>query len=310
MQAECAALLQCSSSRIDLLTVLDMSVHPIESAAPATRPRLNLPRLRDMSARGEKLSMLTCYDATFARVLEEAGVDVLLVGDSLGNVIQGESSTLPVTLEQMVYHTRCVAQGQQQAWLIADMPFGSYEASPQQALASAVELMRAGAQMVKLEGGGVTVDSVRFLTERGIPVCAHLGLTPQRVHALGGFRVQGRDDAAAQLLRDDAAALAAAGAAMLVLELVPSGLAREITLAHPEMMTIGIGAGKGTAGQVLVLHDLLGLTPGKRPRFVRDFTREPGSEPTAPGLSIAQAVARYVDDVKAQRFPDETLHAY
>jgi 3-methyl-2-oxobutanoate hydroxymethyltransferase len=289
-----------------------MSVHslPTSPAAPASRPRVSLPRLRDMAAQGEKISMLTAYDATFARVLDDAGVDTLLVGDSLGNVMQGEASTLPVTLEHMAYHTRCVAQGNHHAWLIADMPFGSYEASPQQAFASAVALMRAGAQMVKLEGGGVTVETVRFLTERGIPVCAHLGLTPQRVHALGGFRVQGRDDAAAAVLKADAAALAEAGAAMLVLELVPSALATEITRAHPQMLTIGIGAGAGTTGQVLVLHDMLGITPGKRPRFVRDFTRVPGSAADAPGLSIAQAAAAYVAEVKAGRFPDEAQHGY
>jgi 3-methyl-2-oxobutanoate hydroxymethyltransferase len=271
---------------------------------------MNLPRLRDMAARGEKIAMLTSYDASFARVLDDAGVDTLLVGDSLGNVIQGERSTLPVTLEHMVYHTRCVAQGRHHAWLITDMPFGSYEASPELAMASAVALMRAGAQMVKLEGGGVTAETVRFLTERGVPVCAHLGLTPQRVHALGGFKVQGRDEAAASILKADAAAMADAGADMLVLELVPSTLAREITHAHPQMLSIGIGAGAGTAGQVLVLHDLLGLTSGKRPRFVRDFTRLPGSDAAAPGLSIAQAVQAYVQDVKSGRFPDETIHGY
>jgi 3-methyl-2-oxobutanoate hydroxymethyltransferase len=289
-----------------------MSVHslPTSPAAPASRPRVSLPRLRDMAAQGEKISMLTAYDATFARLLDDAGVDTLLVGDSLGNVMQGEASTLPVTLEHMAYHTRCVAQGNRHAWLIADMPFGSYEASPQQAFASAVALMRAGAQMVKLEGGGVTVETVRFLTERGIPVCAHLGLTPQRVHALGGFRVQGRDDAAAAVLKADAAALAEAGAAMLVLELVPSALATQITQAHPQMLTIGIGAGAGTAGQVLVLHDMLGITPGKRPRFVRDFTRVPGAPADAPGLSIAQAAAAYVAEVKAGHFPDEAQHGY
>lgn len=291
-----------------------MSVHPPSAAdAPVSRPVLNLPRLRDAQGRGEKIAMLTCYDATFARVLDEAGVDVLLVGDSLGNVIQGEASTLPVTLEQMAYHTRCVAQGKRAAFLIADMPFGAYEASPEQAFASAAALMRAGAQMVKLEGGGYTAETVRFLVERGIPVCAHLGLTPQRVHAIGGYRVQGRDDTGAALLRADAAALADAGAAMLVLELVPSALAREITTAHPHLITIGIGAGAGTSGQVLVLHDMLGLVGGagaKRPRFVRDFTRLPGSAAEAPGLSIAQAVAAYVAAVKGGSFPDEAQHGY
>ncbi|MCK6423898.1 MAG: 3-methyl-2-oxobutanoate hydroxymethyltransferase [Burkholderiaceae bacterium] len=288
-----------------------MSVHPSASAAsPAARPALSLPRLREMSARGEKIAMLTCYDATFARVLDAAGVDALLVGDSLGNVVQGQPSTLPVSLSHMAYHTECVARANTAAWLIADLPFGCYEASPQQAFDAAVTLMRAGARMVKLEGGGALAETVRFLVDRGIPVCAHLGLTPQRVFALGGFRVQGRDEAAAAALRADAAAMAAAGAAMLVLELVPAALAREISQAHPQMMTIGIGAGAGTAGQVLVLHDLLGLTPGRRPRFVRDFTREPGSAPEAPGLTIAAAVARYVHDVKAGVFPDEAVHAF
>lgn len=288
-----------------------MSVHPTPAApTPAARPAVTLPRLRDALARGEKLAMLTCYDATFAQVLDDAGVDIVLVGDSLGNVIQGEASTLPVTLAQMAYHVRCVARGTRAAFLIADMPFGSYEASPELALASAVELMRAGAQMVKLEGGGYTAATVQFMVERGIPVCAHLGLTPQRVHALGGYRVQGRDDAAAERLLADAAALAGAGAAMLVLELVPSALARRISQALPQLITIGIGAGAGTSGQVLVLHDLLGLTKGRRPRFVRDFTRVPGSAADAPGLSIAQAVAAYVAAVKGGSFPDEALHGY
>lgn len=287
-----------------------MSVHPVESPAAAPRPAMSLPRLRDMAARGEKLAMVTCYDATFAQLLDEAEVDIQLVGDSLGNVVQGQTSTLPVTLEHMAYHTASVARAKRQGWLVTDMPFGTYEASPQQAFESAAALMRAGAQMVKIEGGGDIAHTIRFLVDRGIPVCGHLGLTPQRVHALGGFRIQGRDEAAAAQLKADAAALAQAGAAMLVLELVPSTLAREITLAHPEMMTIGIGAGAGTTGQVLVLHDLLGLTRGKRPRFVRDFTREPGSAPEAPGLSVAQALRRYVVDVKAGRFPDEAVHGY
>lgn len=288
-----------------------MSVHPASAApVPAERPAVTLPRLRDALGRGEKLAMLTCYDATFARLLDAAGVDIVLIGDSLGNVIQGETSTLPVTLAQVAYHVRCVARGTRAAFVVADMPFGSYEASPELAFASAVELMRAGAQMVKLEGGGCAVATVQFLVERGIPVCAHLGLTPQRVHALGGYRVQGRDDAAAERLLADAGALAEAGAAMLVLELVPSALARRISQALPQLITIGIGAGAGTRGQVLVLHDLLGLTQGKRPRFVRDFTRVPGSAEHAPGLSIAQALGAYVAAVKDGSFPDEALHGY
>jgi 3-methyl-2-oxobutanoate hydroxymethyltransferase len=303
-------LLRCSKSRSpDRCS--PMSVHPAPAEpTPAARPAVTLPRLRDAAAKGEKLAMLTCYDATFARVLDDAWADILLVGDSLGNVIQGEASTLPVTLEHMAYHTRCVAQGKRSAFLIADMPFGVYEAGPQQAFASAAALMRAGAQMVKVEGGGPTIESVRFLVERGIPVCAHLGLTPQRVHAIGGYRVQGRDEAAAQHLLDDATALAEAGAAMMVLELVPSALARRITEALPQLMTIGIGAGAGTTGQVLVLHDMLGLTTGKRPRFVRDFTRVPASAADAPGLSVAAAVAAYVAAVKDGSFPDEAVHGY
>lgn len=289
-----------------------MSVHPSlppaapSPAAPAPRPAMSLPRLRDMAARGEKIAVLTCYDATFASVFDRAGVDVLLVGDSLGNVMQGQPSTLPVTLADMAYHTACVARARPGAWLIADMAFGSCEGSPEQALESAVTLMRAGAQMVKIEGAGPVVDTVRFLVDRGIPVCAHLGLTPQRVHALGGFRVQGRDADGAARMQADAAALADAGAAMMVLELVPSTLARTITESLPGLLTIGIGAGAGTRAQVLVMHDLLGLTPGRRPRFVRDFSRAADGA----SLTVAEAVAAYVADVKAGRFPDEAVHGF
>jgi 3-methyl-2-oxobutanoate hydroxymethyltransferase len=245
--------------------------------------------------------MLTCYDSTFARVLDEAGVDCLLVGDSLGMVLQGQDSTVPVTLEQMVHHTGCVARGNRTAWVIGDLPFGSYQESREQALRSATALMQAGARMVKLEGGGWTTDTVRFLAERGIPVCGHLGLTPQSVHALGGWRIQGRDDTAAATLRAHATALAEAGAAMLVLELMPSPLAAAITreLAIP---VIGIGAGPDCSGQVLVLHDLLGLHAGKPPRFVRDFMQ--GSS------GIAAALRHYVEAVKDASFPDPELHCY
>ncbi|MGE0497352.1 MAG: 3-methyl-2-oxobutanoate hydroxymethyltransferase [Ramlibacter sp.] len=271
------------------------------SGSSAPRKPLTLHRLREMHAAGEKIAMLTCYDATFAQVLDDGGVDCLLVGDSLGMVLQGESSTVPVTLESMAYHTRCVARGQRTAWVIGDLPFGSYQASREQALHSATVLMQAGARMVKLEGGGWTADTVRFLVERGIPVCGHLGLTPQSVHALGGWRVQGRSDEAAGILARQATELAQAGAAMLVLELVPSALARAVSQALP-IPVIGIGAGVDCGGQVLVLHDLLGLTPGKAPRFVRNFIE--GS------TSIQAAVARYVAAVKDGSFPDPALHTY
>ena len=266
-----------------------------------SRKPMTLHGLRTMHQAGEKVTMLTCYDASFARVLDDAGVDVLLVGDSLGMVLQGHASTVPVSLDEMAYHTQCVARGSRHAWIVADLPFGSYHESNEQALRSAARLMQSGAHMVKLEGGGWTAALVRLLVERGIPVCAHLGLTPQSVHALGGYRVQGRDEAAAQTLRQHAGELADAGAAMLVLELVPSALASELagTLVIP---VIGIGAGAGCSGQVLVLHDMLGVTRGKLPRFVRNFMDEGGG--------VEEAVKRYVAAVKDGSFPNEALHGY
>src|SRR5437899_1943203 len=245
------------------------------ASPPSQRKPLSLPRLADMHARGEKITMLTAYDATFAAMADKAGVECLLVGDSLGMVCQGLPSTVGVTLETMRYHTESVNRGlrrvQGTAWLIADLPFGSYQESREQALRSATVLMQAGAHMVKLEGGGWTTDTVRFLVERGIPVVAPLGRTPQTVHALGGYRVQGRGDEAATLLRQQAQALQDAGAAMLVLEMVPAQLAAELTTALDRCATIGIGAGRGTAGQVLVLHDMLGMNLGRMPKFVRNF---------------------------------------
>ena len=271
------------------------------------RKPLTLHRIRAMHAAGEKLAMLTAYDATFARVADDAGVDLMLVGDSLGMVLQGRDSTLPVTLDDMAYHTACVHRGRHSAWVIADLPFGSYQASIAQAVDSAVRLMQAGAQMVKLEGGGWTVPVVAALVERGIPVCAHLGLTPQSVHALGGWRVQGRDAAAADRLHTDAQALAQAGAAMLVLELVPSALAAELTAALP-MPTIGIGAGPGTSGQVLVMHDMLGLNGTAVPRFVRNFMRD--APPAQTANPVFEAMGRYVAAVKNGSFPDPVAHGY
>ena len=269
------------------------------SAEP--RKNVTLHRLREMHAKGEPIAMLTCYDAGFAKLLDGAGVDCLLIGDSLGMVVQGHTSTLPVTLEQMAYHTACVARGNRSAWVIGDLPFGSYQAGNDQALRASAALMQAGAQMVKLEGGGWTVDTVHFLVQRGIPVCAHLGLTPQSVHALGGYRIQGRDDESAATLKRHARELADAGAAMLVLELVPSALAAEVTRDTP-LMTIGIGAGKACSGQVLVMHDMLGVSQGRQPRFVRNFMEG--------AVSVEAAVRQYVSDVKARRFPDDAVHGY
>ncbi len=270
-----------------------MSVHPQAPASSARKP-VTLPRLREMRERGEPIAVLTCYDASFARLLDLHGVDCVLVGDSLGMVVQGLDSTLPVTLDEAAYHTRCVARGVSAAWLIADMPFGSYQAGAVQAFDSAVRLMQAGAKMVKLEGGAWLAPTIAFLVERGIPVCAHLGLTPQSVHALGGYRVQGRSDAEAERLLADARALDAAGAALLVLELIPSALAERVTQAVT-MPTIGIGAGNAVSGQVLVLHDMLDVYPGRKPRFVRNFM--------AGQTDIGAAIAAYVAAVKDRSFP-------
>jgi len=259
-----------------------------------TKPRLTVPGLADMKARGEKIVVLTAYDASFARVLEEAGVDVILVGDSLGMVIQGRDSTLPVSLDEMVYHSLCVSRGMARGLLVADLPFMSYP-TPEKAAENAARLIReGGARMVKLEGGRSRLDTVRFLVDQGIPVCGHLGLLPQSIHQLGGYVVQGRESLAAQTLLEDALLLQDAGAALLVLECVPSTLGEEISraLAIP---VIGIGAGPGCDGQVLVLHDLLGVTPGKPPRFVKNFMA--GAE------DIASAVRAYADAVRAGVFP-------
>ena len=277
-----------------------MSSHTTPESTTTRKP-ITLHRLRELYASGEKLTMLTAYDATFARVADEAGVEMLLVGDSLGMVLQGRSSTVPVTLDEMAYHVRAVVAGNKTAWVIGDMPFGTYQQSPAQAMASATVLMQAGAQMVKLEGGGWTTETVRFLTERGVPVCAHLGLTPQSVHALGGYRIQGKTDEAAATLRQHAHALADAGAAMVVFELMPSTVAADMTRSLP-IPTIGIGAGVDCSGQVLVLPDMLGLTRGKLPRFVKNFM--------IGATSIDEAIKTYVADVKAKRFPDNALHGY
>ena len=234
--------------------------------------------------------MLTCYDASFAALCDQAGVELLLVGDSLGMVVQGHDSTLPVTMDDMEYHVRMVARGSQKALIVADLPFGSYQISPQSAFANAARLMTAGAQMVKLEGGEVMAETVRFLVERGIPVCGHIGLIPQSVHQLGGYRVQ-RD---ADRLLHDARAIEQAGAALLVLEAIPAAIGKEVTqaLAIP---TIGIGAGRDCSGQVLVLHDMLDIYPGRKARFVKNFL--------AGASGVQDAIKRYVEAVKSGAFP-------
>jgi 3-methyl-2-oxobutanoate hydroxymethyltransferase len=280
---------------------------PASSAfsAPSRKP-ISLPRLRELHASGEKITMLTAYDATFAAVADAAGVECILVGDSLGMVCQGLSSTVGVSLETMRHHTECVANGLRRshgvAWLIGDLPFGTYHESKEQALRSACVLMQAGAHMVKLEGGGWTAEVVRFLVERGIPVCAHLGLTPQTVHALGGYRVQGRTDEAAAKLRREAHELQDAGASMLVLEMTPAALSKALTETLKNCPTIGIGAGIGTAGQVLVLHDMLGMNLGKMPKFVHNFMEGAGS--------VRGAMEAYVRAVKDGSFPVNATHAW
>ncbi|MEN3276264.1 MAG: 3-methyl-2-oxobutanoate hydroxymethyltransferase [Massilia sp.] len=265
-------------------------------APPPPKPApkaVTIPALHAMRAAGTKIAMLTCYDASFASLMDRCGVDMLLVGDSLGMVCAGHDSTLPVTLADMVYHTASVARGNKNALLVADLPFASY-ATKEIAFESSAALMRAGAQMVKIEGGAWLADTVAFLAERGIPVCAHIGLTPQFVHQLGGFKVQGKTEEGAERLKKDALALQAAGAAIVLLEAVPAALGKETTelLAVP---TIGIGAGPDCSGQVLVMHDMLGVFPGHKARFVKNFMEGQAS--------IEGAVRAYVSGVKDGSFP-------
>ena len=255
--------------------------------------KVTVPELRTFKASRVPITMLTAYDASLARRIDQAGVDCVLVGDSLGNVIQGRSSTLPVTVDDVAYHARAVARGLDRALLVADLPFMSYHDRPT-AMHSAACLMRAGARMVKLEGGAPVVDVVTGLVEQGIPVCAHLGLTPQHVHRLGGYRVQGREQAMADALVEDALALQAAGAALLVVECIPAELADRVTTSL-DIPVIGIGAGAGVDGQVLVSYDMLGISPGKAPRFVRDFL--------SAGGGIQQALQAFVSAVREREFP-------
>ena len=251
-------------------------------------------RFAKMKAEGEKIAMLTAYDAAFARVINEAGADVMLVGDSLGMVLQGRNDTLAVTMRDIVYHIRCAAAGAQDAFIIGDMPFASYQQSPQQAYSNAAKLIAAGASMVKMEGGAELAETVRFAATNGIAVCAHVGLMPQRARKEGGYKVQGKTDQAAAQIINDAKTLNDAGAELMILELLPADLAAKITktITAP---TIGIGSGAQCDGQVLVLHDMLGMTSGKPKRFVRDFMN--GAQ------SISGAVASYVAAVKSGEFP-------
>ncbi len=256
--------------------------------------RTSIPKLQERAAAGEKLAMLTCYDASFAAACEAAGVDILLVGDSLGMVILGHDSTLPVRADETEYHVRCVARGSSTALVIADMPFGSFQESKEQAFRNAARLVAAGAQMVKLEGGAVMAETTRFLVERGIPVCAHIGLTPQSVHTFGGYRVQGRQEDAADRLVADAKLLEASGAAFVLMEAMPAAVAKRVTESL-KVPTIGIGAGLDVSGQVLVLYDIIDLYPGRKARFVRNFMEG------AP--SVKAAIEAYVKAVKAKTFP-------
>lgn len=270
---------------------------------------MKIQRLRSVLTRGEKIAMLTCYDATYAKLMEAEGVDVLLVGDSLGMVLQGSGDTLGVTMEDMLYHTKIVAAGAKRAVIMADMPYGSYEHDAQTALRNAQALLASGAHIVKIEGGGAMVETARYLVEHGVPVCAHLGFTPQSVAQLGGYKIQGKTEAAANQILQDAQAMSEAEVSMVLLEMVPAQLASKITdtISVP---TIGIGAGVGCSGQVLVLQDLLGIYTGpaekspetfKTPRFVRNFLAETGS--------VQSAVRAYVQAVKNHTFPAKQ-HSY
>lgn len=251
--------------------------------------------LQKMKQQAEKISMLTAYDASFAKLFAEQGVEVLLIGDSLGMVLQGHTDTLPVTVTDIAYHTRAVRAGAPDAFVIADMPFMSY-GTTEQALLQVIPLMQAGANMVKLEGGDFLLPTVKALTERGVPVCGHLGLTPQSVHVLGGYKVQGKTEDKADAMVQQALALQDAGAQLLVLECIPTTLAARISKALT-IPVIGIGAGNATDGQVLVMHDLLGISSGYIPKFSKNYLAQTGE--------IRSAIASYVSEVKSGTFPSQ-----
>lgn len=265
-----------------------------------TRQAITPDVLRQMKHRGEKVGVLTAYDASFASIMDDCGIDVVLVGDSLGMVVQGHDSTLPVSMEDMIYHTRNVRRGVQHALLVTDLPYHSYE-SIDMAVANAQRLMAAGAQMVKLEGGAKILPILQALQQQGIPVCGHLGLLPQSVEELGGYKVQGREAAAAEIILEDARALEAVGVSMIVLECIPAALAKKVSQAIA-IPTIGIGAGVDCDGQVLVVYDMLGITRGRRPRFVHDFLAEVD---VVAEDRIAIAIKHYIQAVKQGSFPTD-----
>lgn len=264
-------------------------INPVVGAST----KISVTRLQSMRAANEKIAILTAYDASFAALMDNCGIEAILIGDSLGNVVQGHSSTIPVTVTDIAYHTACVARGAKNALIIADMPFASY-GDKSQALMNATTLMQAGAHMVKLEGGDWLVEIIKHLVKQGIPVCAHLGLTPQSVNTLGGFKVQGKSKESAETMLADALAVEKAGAQLIVLEAIPSSLGMLIT-QELTIPTIGIGAGPDCSGQVLVMHDALGAFPGRQPKFVKNFLAQYGS--------IELAISAYRQEVKAGSFP-------
>jgi 3-methyl-2-oxobutanoate hydroxymethyltransferase len=273
-----------------------MSTQTVPAAA-ATAKRVTTQTLQEMRAEGLPIAMLTAYDYTSARILDEAGIDVLLVGDSASNVMAGHETTLPITLDQMIYHAQCVVRGVSRALVVVDLPFGAYQGSSREALRSAIRVMKeTGAHAVKLEGGAASLESVRRIVDAGIPVMGHLGLTPQSIYKFGTYRVRAREDQEAEVLRRDIRLLEEAGCFAVVLEKIPASLAEEVTRSVG-IPTIGIGAGGATSGQVLVLHDLLGLTTAFHPRFVRRYADL--------AELITDAVRRYVEDVRSHDFPSE-----
>ncbi|MBT1452160.1 3-methyl-2-oxobutanoate hydroxymethyltransferase [Glaciecola sp. XM2] len=257
--------------------------------------KITVSTLLKMKAEQEKIAAITAYDASFAKLFDEQNIDVILIGDSLGMVLKGEEDTLGVSVDELAYHTKSVRNGAQRAFVIADMPFMSY-ASPEQSYQNAATLMRAGASMVKVEGGEWLLDTISGLVERSVPVCGHLGLTPQSVNVFGGFKVQGREQSQADALLESAIALEKAGIQLLVLECVPAALAKRVTQSV-SIPVIGIGAGVDTDGQILVMHDMLGISANYMPKFSKDFLAQTGD--------IRQAVATYIEDVKARNFPTE-----